>query len=196
LLDAGSVLNHDFLLTRPLLAEKSLYIYTLAPESRSFPHLGVSYVYGDLRDMCFADRYFDWIACLSTLEHVGMDNTMLYTGDETKREHDREAHLQALDELRRVLHPGGVLYLSFPFGRARDYGWFQVFDAAMVDTVVDRFRPVSAQMRYFRYLPHGWANCRREEAHDATYFDIHRSRDYDPDYAAASRAIACLELVR
>lgn len=30
----------------------------------------------------------------------------------------------------------------------------------------------------------------------ATHFDIHGQKNYDPDYAAASRAIVCLELVK
>lgn len=43
-------------------------------------------------------------------------------------------------------------------------------------------------------------DCRRlssrDEAKDATCFDISVQEDYDPDFGALSRAVACLELVR
>src|SRR5215213_10351041 len=81
LLDAGSVLNHDFLLLRETLREKRMFISTLAPEPISYNEYRISYVYEDLRASCFRDSYFDWIISLSTIEHIGMDNTLLYTED-------------------------------------------------------------------------------------------------------------------
>ena len=196
LLDAGSVLNHRFLLVRPKLAAKRVFISTLAPEIASHTELGVGYVYEDLRQSCFRDGYFDWVVSLSTIEHIGMDNTLLYTGDETKREHDQDAYLVAVREFRRMLKAGGRLYLSMPFGRARSYGWFQIFDAAMVDRVLEAFAPAHCIEHHFRYTPQGWTSSDRSQSKDATYFDIHRAQGYDPDYAAASRAVVCIELIK
>jgi SAM-dependent methyltransferase len=196
LLDAGSVLNHDFLLTRPKLASKRLFISTLAAERASYHERGISYVYEDLRESCFRDAYFDWVVSLSTIEHIGMDNTMLYTADDSKRESDSTAYLGAVREFRRVLRPGGRLYLSVPFGLSKNYGWFQVFDAPMVDRLLEAFSPGEFRETHFRYTPEGWTRSSRVESKDATYFDIHRSKSYDPDYAAASRAVVCLELLK
>lgn len=196
LLDAGSVLNHRFLLGRAALRDKQVFISTLAPETVSYPQLRVSYVYEDMRDSCFRNAYFDWIVCLSTLEHVGMDNTMLYASNPEHRESDRTAYLGALEELRRLLRPQGKLYLSVPFGRAANHGWFQVFDAAMVDAAISAFAPASVLERVFHYRPAGWETSSRVAAREATYFDVHRSARHDPDYAAASRAVICLELTR
>jgi len=75
-LDAGSALNYEFVLTSPSLKDKQATIVTLAPEGQAFWQLGVSYVFGDLRDLDFRDERFDSIACISTIEHIGMDNTM------------------------------------------------------------------------------------------------------------------------
>src|ERR1700756_4062168 len=74
LLDAGSVLNHDFILSHERLVGKKITIMTLAPEGRSFWDRGINYVYGDLRQTYFRDDYFDYIVCVSTLEHIGLDN--------------------------------------------------------------------------------------------------------------------------
>lgn len=197
LLDAGSVLNFEYLLAHPVLRTKRMFISTLAPErpwQRSRPN--VSYVYEDLRESCFRDSYFDWVVSLSTLEHVGMDNTVFYTADRARKEHDRRAYLQVVEELRRVLKPGGVLYASMPFGRASDHGWLQVFDAAMVEALLEAFAPVSYAERHFRYERDGWRVSSREASRDATYFDYRRSKRHDDDYAAAARAVVCLELWR
>jgi SAM-dependent methyltransferase len=196
LLDAGSVLNHRFLLERDQLREKRIFISTLAPESQSFNAQGISYVYEDLRSSCFRNDYFDWIVCLSTLEHVGMDNTMLYTDDVSKREEAPLSYLDAIRELKRILKHGGHLYISVPFGEAKSYGWFQIFDATMVDALIKEFAPASYKEFHFRYSPNGWMVSDREQSAGATYFDIHRTKTYDPDYAAASRAIVCLDLVK
>jgi len=196
LLDAGSVLNHHFLLSRESLREKRVFISTLAPEPVSFNTLGISYVYEDLRASCFRDAYFDWIVSLSTIEHIGMDNTMLYTADAAKQEDDRDAYLAAVKEFHRLLKPGGTLYLSMPFGAAKSYGWFQIFEAAMLDKIERQFKPAQYSETHFRYTPVGWIPSTREASKDATYFDIHTTRKYDPDYAAASRAVVCLELVK
>ena len=75
-LDAGSALNHDHVLDRLLPRVENLHVVTLAPEEQSFTQRGVSYVYEDLRDLPYRDGWFDVVACVSTLEHVGMDNQL------------------------------------------------------------------------------------------------------------------------
>ena len=196
LLDAGSILNHEFLLKHPRLESKRVFVSTLAPEKDCYWQLGVSYVFEDLRQTCYRDGFFDWVVSLSTVEHIGMDNTMLYTNDVSKRESNRQAYVDAVAEFARVLRPGGTLYLSVPFGAQKDHGWFQIFDAPMVDRLVEAFRPARSRETHFRYERGGWVVSDRQRSRDATYFDIHERRGYDPDFAAASRAVVCLELVR
>jgi DNA modification methylase len=171
-------------------------ISTLAPEPVSFNTLGVSYVYEDIRASCFRSDYFDRIVSLSTLEHVGMDNTMLYTDDRSKREDSPFAYLDAIREFKRILKPGGNLYVSVPFGESKSYGWFQIFDAPMVDALVEEFAPAFFKEFHFRYLPDGWTVSTREQSAGATYFDIHKTKAYDLDFAAASRAVVCLDLIK
>ncbi len=196
LLDAGSVLNFEHILAHRSLRNKKIFISTLAPELRCFYRRGVSYVYQDLRDTCYKDDYFDWIVCLSTLEHVGMNNVMLYTEDRAKDESDTGAYISAVKEFRRILKPGGVLYLSVPFGKYENLGWFQVFNSEMLDLTVETFSPSSVIENHFRYEPDGWRASSREESKDAIFFDIQQRKTYDEDYAAASRANVCMEMVK
>ena len=85
LLDAGSVLNFDFVLAHPALAGKKLHICTLAAENECFWRNGISYLFEDLRRLPYRDGWFDWIISLSTLEHVGMDNSLLYAAGEGEK---------------------------------------------------------------------------------------------------------------
>lgn len=193
LLDAGSVLNHADIIRHPTLAAKAITVMTLAPEEKCFWQDGISYLYGDLRNTCFRDAYFDWIVCLSTLEHIGLDNSRFY-GAEPPGSDENDSFQAAIAELARLLKPGGSLYLSVPFGKAADHGWLQVFDSSMLDQVVERFEPSSSTEDIFIAASDGWRPSDRGEAAVARYFDRHASNDLGSTVPAAAEAVACLEL--
>jgi len=203
-LDAGSALNYDFVLTAPALKEKQTTIVTLAPEGQAFWQLGVSYVFGDLRDLDFRDERFDSVACISTIEHIGMDNTMYAEDLKIAQRSDPSEFVLAVKELKRVLKKDGSLYISFPFGRYENHGWFQQFDSALVDTLVNAFAPTRFHEAIYQYHPDGWQISNREACKDCEFFDVHTSKYSDPnstieypaDYPAGERAVACLELVK
>jgi SAM-dependent methyltransferase len=196
LLDAGSVLNFDFLLQQPQLRDKDLTIMTLSPEADCFWRHGVSYVYGDLRDTGFRDDYFDSIVCISTLEHVGLDNTLLYTKDASKKESDTTAYLAAVRELRRILKPGGSAFITVPFGRQDVRSWLQVFDADMLESLLSAFQPQASSVDYFRYRAEdGWHLNSSEASGDARYFDPLTDQPW-PGRPVGAEAVACLELTK
>jgi len=202
MLDAGSSLNYAFILV-PLIARgKILHIVTLAPEANCFWEKGVSYFYADLRELPMRDGYYDSIACVSTLEHVGMDNA-LYTRDDAHKEQDASAFTTAIRELHRVLKPGGTLYLSVPFGKYDDFGTFQQFDRTLLSKAERAFPDaVEISETFFRYSANGWQVSSDAECADCKYVAwINTPPERWPtpipvehDRAAAARSVACVKI--
>ena len=203
LLDAGSTCNHPYVIAQPALRSRQVSIITLAPEAHCFWKQAVSYHFGDLRQLPFRSDYFDEIASISTLEHVGKDNTLVgYTQDATFAQNHSDDYLQAVLELERVCKPGGRVLITVPFGRYMDFGWSQQFDSRRVEGLIDAFAPARVESTYFRYADGGWQIADAQTCADCEGFNIHATRhmnprsekDYDPDMAAASRAVCALQL--
>jgi SAM-dependent methyltransferase len=80
---------------------------------------GLRSVFGDVRELPFEDGTFDLVLCISTLEHVGLDNAVYGVVGER----DGAGQERALRELRRVLVAEGRLLLTVPCGAREDLGW-------------------------------------------------------------------------
>lgn len=206
LLDAGSALNHDFILEHPIWRQKVMHILTLAPEANCFWWKSITYLFHDLRDIPIRDAYYDLIVCISTLEHVGCDNSP-HTHNHTHGEDCRDDFELAMRELARVLKPGGRLLLTVPFGIYRDYGSFQQFNRALLSRAIDAFgtaREVNETV--YRYTAEGWNVAKAEDCSDCEYVEwVARVWSHhqwpnplpvEPDRAAAARAVACVQLIK
>jgi SAM-dependent methyltransferase len=194
-LDAGSSLNHAHVLDAFLPRLDSLTIATLSPERDTFEERGLSYVYADLRRLPFEEAAFDTVISISTLEHVGMDNSRYGAPGGRSPDPDRELHL-ALEELRRVLAPGGRLLASVPYGRREDHGWFRQLDREGVERLVEAFGGPERRLSVFAYGGRGWRRSDPRAAAEARYHEHAPGARPPPDRAAAARAVACLELRR
>jgi hypothetical protein len=76
---------------------------------------GVKRVQADVRSLPLERNSFDVVFCISTLEHVGVDDDRYGRGLASGGIDD------ALSELRRV---GGRVLVTVPCGEPGDYGWF------------------------------------------------------------------------
>jgi SAM-dependent methyltransferase len=184
-LDAGSALNHEFILSR--MEKMDVTIVTLYPEPYRRAK-GESYVYEDLRSLSFRDDVFDSIACISTIEHVGFDCS-IYKHDSGLKAKDTVAggRNEVVYELHRVLKPGGKLLISGPCGRPYDSEKFRNLGVADVDELIEAFEPTDFSLKFYLSAEKGWVQVDRESAALA-------EATYRGGGAAAAGAVFLLEL--
>lgn len=145
---------------------------------------------GDIRESGYETRFFDFILCISTLEHVGKDNTKHYKPI-AELPADRPSSLapdaEALVEMFRILRKGGKLIVTVPFGKFVDYGWFIHYDSQAVATLFRSIPMANIHAEYFKYMEAGWMPCTATALADTSYGD---------SGAPAAAGLACFEITK
>ena len=197
-LDAGSVLNYERVL-RAWHEEQlpAVSIVTLAYEGHAFPSDRVRYEFADLRELPYRSGWFSLVLSLSTLEHVGLDNTIYGSaaGAAPRSDPGTEAG-RALDEIARVTRSGGRLLVSVPYGIRSNRGWFRIFDADELHHLISRPGWKDRTVRYFRARREGWRECEASDAKDAGYNEPRGGQRTAPPFVAAAEAVALIEMTR
>lgn len=198
-LDAGSTFNFPEIISHPHLADETLTIFTYYPEPNNFCQKRVSYVYGDLREMPFPSAYFNQVVCQSTIEHVDMDNSIY--GYELKKNENEAVksyeYLKVVEELLRVLKPGGQLLLTFPYGKFENHGFFQQFDAEMVNRIALELQKYgSFKDEYLAYYKNGWKFETAEACKNFVSFNPHTGKGKSNDGAAHCRCVCCITFIK
>ena len=95
-------------------------------------HPKLEMVVANLADLPFPDESFDCVVSLSTIEHVGLG---WYNKEEkgTSRE-------QVMEEVYRVLRPGGKLIITVPFGKSGETPVHKVFSHKEFNKLLGQFR--------------------------------------------------------
>ncbi len=199
ILDAGSTFNFPEIVSLESIKNKELSIYTFYPESINFINNRISYAFGDLRDMPFKDNFYEEVVCLSTIEHVDMDNSIY--GYELEKIKDLKVksyeYLKVIDELIRVLKPNGKLLLTFPYGKFENYGFFQQFDAEMTNRIFEKLSTFGVvKDDYILYSQSGWQFKTAAECDDSLSYNPHTGQGKGTDGAAHCRCVCCIEFIK
>jgi SAM-dependent methyltransferase len=199
ILDAGSTFNYPQVISHPVLKGNEVSIYTFYPEYNNFIKDRISYQFGDLRQLPYRDSWFDHVICQSTIEHVDMDNSIY--GYELEKAEDVAVksyeYMKVVEELIRVLKPGGKLLLTFPYGRFKNYGFFQQFDKEMAQHIFKRLCSAGRMQDYYMlYSQNGWTFVSSEECQDSLSYNPHTGEDKGNDGAAHCRCVCCIEFLK
>lgn len=125
---------------------------------------GFECVAADLRALPFDDGTFDVAFCISTLEHVGADNTLYGVEDER----DADGVPRALQELGRVVGGSGRLLVTVPCWAPEEHGWFVQHDE---DGWLELFAAAGLHVEeheLYSLDEHGWRSTDALEAGYAT----------------------------
>ena len=194
LLDAGAGLNSPIPLRR--LLSRGLRIRCVTLERERFADPCVDYSEADLRRLPFDDESFEATCCLSTLEHVGMDNARYARGAAAARSDPGEWRA-AVGELWRVTARGGRLLITAPCGRAVDHGWFQVLAPDLDDQVRGLLPHAEVRAAWYRHRADGWHAVRRDDVAACECWDPASTGTMSsPRRAAFSEAIVCIDIRR
>lgn len=142
---------------------------------------GIISVVGDIRNTPFPEGFFDLVLCISTIEHVGKDNSVYsipYVGK------DNEGDFKALQEIYRIVRPRGRVVVTVPYGKSYDYGWFIHYDGARLKKLVESSKFSLILEDYYIYRS-GWQKCDKSELANILY------QDSD---APAAAGLACILL--
>jgi hypothetical protein len=197
ILDAGSVLNHKRILDLWRAARLSpLSIVTLKYEGVAHPSDDVRYEFADLRALPYRDEWFAQTMCISTIEHVGLDNR-IYGASVERTDATTEAR-RAMQELHRVTRRGGTLLVSVPFGTRSNRGWFRIFDSDDVAALTSVPGWGGPKIRVFRSTSDGWRECPAEDAAKAGYNEpaSRMGQRNAPSWVEGAEAVALIELTR
>ena len=200
-LDMGSVMNFPRVLAWWRAAKNPpLSIVTLAYEGHAHVSQDVRYEFGDMRRLPYRDEWFSVVLCLSTMEHVGMDNAGYGAAAAAvaKSVDPASETALAMAELRRVTKPGGSLLISVPFGKRANRGWFRVYDEADMRQLAAVPGWRQASLRVFRSMKDGWREVAPRDAADAGYNEPSEDARVKtaPAWVAGAEAVALLELTR
>jgi SAM-dependent methyltransferase len=144
---------------------------------------GIRSVVGDVRRAPFRDGVFDLILCISTIEHVGWDNTIYFQG---RLSQDPEGDIPAIKEMARITRREGRIVVTVPYGRLHNYGWFQQYDRQRLDKLISAAGCRVLRDDLYAYK-NGWRHASEEDLMDVLYKD---------NGAPAAAGLACLLLER
>jgi SAM-dependent methyltransferase len=127
----------------------------------------------DITNTGLPEGSFDLVWCISTLEHVGMDNSG-YTETFATGSH---MAAQAIKEMVRLTAPGGHILITVPYGKFEDHGWLMNVDAERWQSLLAMARPLASVVEwYFHHAPQiGWSRTSPAALRTVGYFDQHNA---------------------
>jgi O-antigen chain-terminating methyltransferase len=125
-------------------------------------------VRGDICDTGFSAEAFDLVWCISSLEHIGMDNSAY--GESRLDDATAEG---ALAEMVRITRPGGSILVTVPYGKFENHGWFRNFDQDSLQELLEVVRPHgSVRELYFAHSRGGgWSRSDAADLRTTGYLD-------------------------
>jgi len=150
---------------KSLLSLKIPNLHGLDISEKKFDGI-ISHV-GDIRNTSFDDNFFDLVFCISTIEHIGRDNSVY---KKNFNENLDNSDFEALEEIHRITKINGKVVITAPFGKFFNYGWFIHYDENRLNKLLGSSPFEIVDMEFFKY-DEGWHKCEKSELTNSLYKD-------------------------
>jgi SAM-dependent methyltransferase len=168
ILDIGCV---ESILPQALARIRTLEVYGI--DIRPYENAQFKFFQEDALHTHFSDDFFDQILAISSIEHFGLE----WYGN---RKLDSEADRKAMDEIKRILKPGGSALVTVPFGVGQGR-FYRVYNERTLAGLLEGFRVEKTE--FFALKDNVWLKSRPEEAGKS-------------DGSEKVTAIACVKVIK
>jgi SAM-dependent methyltransferase len=130
--------------TTDMLLANHNRVYTIdinASQSQSTGNLII--MKGDILSTSFEDNFFDAIVIVSTIEHIGIPGRYGVTAG------DESGDLRAMQEIFRILSPGGRVLVTIPYGLGKSLPLNRLYNSQRTQELFKMFEIIEAQ--YYKY---------------------------------------------
>ena len=126
------------------LASKGYQTWSIDLKTRYHRYISnynnLTLVGGDIRKTSFSDSFFDIVTAISSIEHIGL------SGGKIQPDGDQDA----VQEIFRILKPGGRFLMTVPFGKGGVYtcgrhDLFRIYNYAHLKSLLNRFEIEESQ---------------------------------------------------
>ena len=115
------------------------------------------FIKGDITKTAFSDNFFDAVTAISTVEHIGI-------GGRYGVSDDLQGDKKALEEIRRILKPQGILILTIPFGKAKIIKpYCKIYDSILIKQLTQNFK-LEKEEYCMQDSGNDWHGCLKDEA--------------------------------
>lgn len=152
LLDVGSSnceMLHAFL--------PGIEVYAINITDVEVNYKNVFFIRGDIRKTDFSDNYFDYVTCISVLEHIGVYGR--YGCDD-----DEFGDIKAMYEIYRVLKKNGILLLTVPYGIRDVLPINKLYNKKRIEKLLQGFEVIDRKFLKYNKKFNLWLEVTEQEA--------------------------------
>lgn len=164
-LDIGCTYRFNYL--TPTLVMAGLKVYGLDTREFRFKHPNFHYIKQNILNTDFPDNYFDYVVCVSTIEHIGVEGPF---GQEEHKDGDEKA----LKEIYRIVKPDGKVFITTEYGKQKLKHDHRIYSKERIQKIFSNF--IIKDERYYIFDKNGiWLSTTEEVASNTEDFNGHHA---------------------
>ncbi len=144
-LDVGA--NQELPSTQMLLEnDNEVHLIDINADQENENNSNIIFFKGDIRNSPYNDAFFDAVIAVSTLEHIGI------SGRYGIADSDETGDFEALQEIYRILKPGGKFVFTVPYGLGQSLPLNRLYNLQRIENLLVKFQNHKKPVLSIRYF--------------------------------------------